>query len=295
MKPHIKYIINDKFEFDYTNKKITYLTNGSNKKLLTPAANILLFLIKNKVDGNNDIISQDDLFNIGWGEKRNFVTISTFYQNILLLRKAFIELEKDFDLIKNIPKVGYKLVDDINIINTSLNNLQNIKFKSKFKSYKNHEIKKEKNHIPETRNLEVKKNIDIPTPDKDIKKNRMKWLVFSRLEIKKIITILVLIIIIMIILFNYINYKRGNDIFTYYTNCGEIDSKKIFCNTQLGLEDNLSKVISEEVIAKSFNDYSYLYIMRRNFTNKVSVIYCKNELGLFSLKKNKCVSYYIID
>ncbi|ETT01494.1 transcriptional regulatory protein, C-terminal domain protein [Providencia alcalifaciens PAL-3] len=298
MKSSIKYIINDKFEFDYTNKKITYILNGDKRKVLTPAANILLFLIKNKVDGDNEVISQDELFSAGWGEKKKFVTINTFYQNILLLRKAFSELEHNFEIIKNIPKRGYRLVDDIHILNSSINNVNSSRFRNKHKIDRKYDGKIEKIHIPKVEKVENHKNISINTPPKYpsgyIKKKNV-WLSFSNREVKRTIIMLVLIVLMTTIFFSYIDFQKKSSSLSNYTHCGEINSKIILCNKQMDLNAKLSKFLSDEIISKSFDDYQYMYVIRRNFTNKLSIIYCIRELDSFSLKDNECVSYYIMD
>ncbi|MEW2740622.1 winged helix-turn-helix domain-containing protein [Providencia sp. PROV130] len=287
MKLSVKYIINEKFEFDYINKEVTYSASGEKRKVLTPAANILRFLIKNKFENDNAIVSQDELFTAGWGEKKKFVTINTFYQNILLLRKAFSELEADFEIIKNIPKIGYKLSDSISIVDFSK--------KDKDKDNLNN-INIEKIHIPKAKEVIDRKNLKIPKSHSLVYPPKNKsFFNLSRNEIKKIIITIALMALITVFISNYVNDQRNSSSLTSYEKCGEIDNKIIFCNKQKDLNSSLLKFIAEEIIADTFNDYKYMYIMRKNFSDKLSIIYCARELGSFSLKQNECISYYVTD
>ncbi|EMT6576923.1 winged helix-turn-helix domain-containing protein [Providencia rettgeri] len=287
MKLSVKYIINEKFEFDYINKEVTYSASGEKRKVLTPAANILRFLIKNKFENDNAIVSQDELFSAGWGEKKKFVTINTFYQNILLLRKAFSELEADFEIIKNIPKIGYKLSDHISIIDYSK--------KDKGKSELN-DVNIEKIHIPKVKEPINREKLKIPNNHSLIYPQKSKkFFNLSKNEIKKIIIILAVMVLITVFISNFINDQRNSSSLTSYAKCGEIDDKIIFCNKQKDLNASLLKFLSEEVIADTFSEYKYMYIMRKNFSDKLSIIYCIRELGSFSLKQNECISYYVTD
>lgn len=285
MKSDTVYIIDGKFEFNYSKKEIALIKDGGKRKLLTQASNILLHLIRNKLNGNNDVISQDDLFNVGWGEKKKFVTISTFYQNILLLRKAFYELDGQSDVIKNIPKKGYKLSDDIVI---------------DYLSVDNRELSCSNNNSLLVRGKsedEVKSIITTLSTDGRIKNSKKvkKILLFSRKDIKKIIIQILFIVLTITIIILYFNHQRRNSSLTNFTYCGTIKDKVILCNKKTDLDESLSQFISDEVISNSFSDYKYMYIMRRNFTNKLSIIYCMKELDSFSIKANECISYYIID
>lgn len=287
MKLSVKYIINEKFEFDYINKEVMYITNGEKRKVLTPAANILLFLIKNNFENDNAIVSQDELFSAGWGEKKKFVTINTFYQNILLLRKAFSELEADFEIIKNIPKIGYKLSENISIADFSMKDKDKIEV---------NDVNIEKIHIPEVKEIINGKKLKIPNNHALIYPQKSKrFFNLSKNEVKKIIIMLAVMALITVFISNFINDQRNSSSLTSYAKCGEIDNKIIFCNKQKDLNPSLLKFISEEVIADTFSEYKYMYIMRKNFSDKLSIIYCARELDSFSFKQNECISYYITD
>ena len=99
------YLINNDIEFIYENNILLSRELKVSQVLLAPSSKMLKFLIENK----GDLISQKNLFKVGWGDKIEYVTNNAFYQNILLLRKAFESLNQKDDIIINIPRKGYSL------------------------------------------------------------------------------------------------------------------------------------------------------------------------------------------
>ncbi|HBO22415.1 MAG TPA: hypothetical protein DD649_05930, partial [Providencia sp.] len=103
------YLINNDVEFIYEKNILRSRELGVDQVLLVPSSRILKFLIENE----GDLISQKELFKVGWGDKIEYVTNNAFYQNILLLRKAFESLNQPNNIIINIPRKGYRLNENI--------------------------------------------------------------------------------------------------------------------------------------------------------------------------------------
>ncbi|HEM8293728.1 TPA: winged helix-turn-helix domain-containing protein [Providencia stuartii] len=103
------YLINDDIEFDEISGALYSLTLKEERKILAPSSRLL----KHLIDHQDEVISQKELFKIGWMDKERFVTNNAFYQNILLIRKAFKELGCNYDVITTVPKKGYMLNENV--------------------------------------------------------------------------------------------------------------------------------------------------------------------------------------
>ncbi|MFN6881517.1 transcriptional regulator, partial [Proteus mirabilis] len=116
------YLINDDIIF-YSDKNLLFSKKlNKEKKILAPSSKMLIHLIT-----VNELVTQRELFRIGWGDKEKFITNSAFYQNILLLRKAFNELDIDDEIVITVPRKGYIINHNISIEKLSDNNIQDIK------------------------------------------------------------------------------------------------------------------------------------------------------------------------
>ena len=78
------YLINQLVEFNPDNKSLVNRQTGRAIQLQIPASLCFLYLITHA----SDIVSQNTLLKVGWGERNNVTTTNTFYQAILTLRNA---------------------------------------------------------------------------------------------------------------------------------------------------------------------------------------------------------------
>ncbi|BDR96911.1 hypothetical protein NUITMVP1_08200 [Proteus mirabilis] len=132
------YLINDDIIF-YSDKNLLFSKKlNKEKKILAPSSKMLIHLIT-----VNELVTQRELFRIGWGDKEKFITNSAFYQNILLLRKAFNELDIDDEIVITVPRKGYIINHNISIEKLSDNNIQDIKLINEHKISDIPHIKKE--------------------------------------------------------------------------------------------------------------------------------------------------------
>jgi len=100
------YVINDKVMFSPDTNSLHALDGAANPIFLhTPSSQCLLILLQN----NNAVVSQKILFEEVWEKNGTLVSANTLYQNIALLRKALKTLSIDEEIIKTIPKQGFKL------------------------------------------------------------------------------------------------------------------------------------------------------------------------------------------
>ena len=106
----MKFIINLTIVFDVDNRKLSlYNDDRIYIELTKPATRLLLELIKNnEIDTSRDELLQSVWVNYG------FVASNAGLNNYISeLRKSFIALEMSREVIKTIPKLGFRLTADI--------------------------------------------------------------------------------------------------------------------------------------------------------------------------------------
>ena len=99
------YLINKLVEYDPENKTLVNHITGRTIQLQLPANLCFLYLITHP----GDIISQNKLMVVGWGERNDVTTPNTFYQAILTLRNALAEVGLPRDTVKTISRRGLML------------------------------------------------------------------------------------------------------------------------------------------------------------------------------------------
>jgi DNA-binding winged helix-turn-helix (wHTH) protein len=101
------FLINDKLFFDPDEHSLWPLNGhpGSKVVLHTPASDCLLLLLRH----NHQVVTQKFLFEQVWEKQGAVVTTNALYQSITLLRKGLQSAGLSENILKTVPKVGYKL------------------------------------------------------------------------------------------------------------------------------------------------------------------------------------------
>lgn len=99
------YLINKLVEYDCDNKTLVNPVTGHSIQLQLPANLCFLYLVTHP----GEIISQNQLMVVGWGERNDVTTPNTFYQAILTLRNALAEVGLPRDTVKTISRRGLML------------------------------------------------------------------------------------------------------------------------------------------------------------------------------------------
>ncbi|MDH2702310.1 winged helix-turn-helix domain-containing protein [Enterobacter bugandensis] len=99
------YLINKLVEYDPENKTLANHITGRTIHLQLPANFCFLYLVTHP----GEIISQNQLMVVGWGERNDVTTPNTFYQAILTLRNALAEVGLPRDTVKTISRRGLTL------------------------------------------------------------------------------------------------------------------------------------------------------------------------------------------
>ncbi|MEH0017656.1 winged helix-turn-helix domain-containing protein, partial [Citrobacter portucalensis] len=105
------YLINQLVEFNPDSKSLVNRHTGRAIQLQLPASLCFLYLITHA----SDIVSQNTLMTIGWGERNNVTTTNTFYQAILTLRNALADVGLPRDTVKTISRRGLRLNENTQV------------------------------------------------------------------------------------------------------------------------------------------------------------------------------------
>lgn len=258
------YLINNDIEFLYDEGLLTSRSLSKNIKLLAPSTKILKYLL----DKKGALVTQQELFKIGWGEKEKYVTSNAFYQNILLIRKAFEDLELNEDFIKTVPKKGYLININVQIEYVELTNLETADV--------NHEVS------------EKEKTIDF---HEQVKPRELPGKISNY---KKYSYIFPLVISLMVIIFYFFVVKitdNKKELYNY-NRCGMLDGREIYCNLDNYYDGYHMSLINNE-ISNLDKKYKVIYLKSYKYINDFSFLVCTNEFSRFRLSPNNCVSYYM--
>lgn len=105
------YLINQLVEFNPDSKSLVNRQTGRAIQLQLPASLCFLYLITHA----SDIVSQNTLMKVGWGERNNVTTTNTFYQAILTLRNALADVGLPRDTVKTISRRGLTLNENTQV------------------------------------------------------------------------------------------------------------------------------------------------------------------------------------
>jgi len=102
----VTYLINNVLSFSPDDNSLKNIHENKSASLHTPASNCLLALIERQ----GEIIRQEALYKIGWGEIKGPTTSpSAYYQCFVNLRKQLKAIGYEDELVITVPKEGMKL------------------------------------------------------------------------------------------------------------------------------------------------------------------------------------------
>lgn len=300
------YLINNDIEFNCENLTLFSRRLNIEKRILSPSAKILEHLIINQ--GKNT--SKEDLFVIGWGDKEKYVTMSAFYQNILLLRKALADLECD-NIIITLPKRGYMFNSDISILllvdpNNDIEIIKEIIIESKEIKNENYidiEVKNEgsdslkKNDsslVSEKFMSEAISNVEAKQAEPErVNARKIKFKYLNRVKSKDVLLLIMLFVFILITFHGiYFYYKTRDKTLYNYKDCGNINGKNMYCeDSQKALDlKKTTELLNRLNLEDRIKD---IYFTRDDYNKRLSVIACERKFIYFI--PNECVSYYFVD
>ncbi|HGM5492523.1 TPA: transcriptional regulator [Serratia fonticola] len=96
------YLIGNSIEFRPEENLLYSRKNGERVTLFVAASRCLKLLLNQQ----GKLVSQQELFDIGWNQSGIGVSSNTFYQNILTLRKGFKLAGCDQTVIRTVPRQG---------------------------------------------------------------------------------------------------------------------------------------------------------------------------------------------
>lgn len=105
------YLINNIVEFNPKSQTLFNRISGKCIQIQFPATQCLLYLITQY----GDVVSQNTLLKVGWGDRNDVTTPNTFYQTILILRNSLSDVGLSRETIKTIARRGLILGDDVQI------------------------------------------------------------------------------------------------------------------------------------------------------------------------------------
>ncbi|MFV2597838.1 winged helix-turn-helix domain-containing protein [Escherichia coli] len=138
------YIINDEVRFNSSSNKLTSLLTSEEVILTYPAGKCLKLLLDNAYS----VVSHNQFFEKVWSDSGAEVATNTLYQNISMIRRSFREISSATifnDVIRTVPRKGFKINEEINI--TVLDNNHNENESVESEENDTHTENINKNHV----------------------------------------------------------------------------------------------------------------------------------------------------
>lgn len=107
----ICYLIEKFINFNPERCTLTNQLNMKEIKLKNTASLCFLLLLKN----HNKVIMQHELLEFAWGDSHREVTFNTYYQIILSIRKALLDIGLEKQIVTTIVRKGLIIRDDISV------------------------------------------------------------------------------------------------------------------------------------------------------------------------------------
>ncbi|NTX81031.1 transcriptional regulator [Serratia proteamaculans] len=258
------YIIDRTLIFIPDESFIQNLETREYKKLKhTESQCLLLLLAKQGV-----VVPQLDLMKFAWGEKHRDVSFNIFYQRILALRKAFVQLGMTKNIIITLPRKGLIIDNGITIEthDETSSKLNNDAFEI------NDEVCKNKNHMINC--LPSHPAINFFT---------------TRLNRYTIIAIILSTVIISLF-----TLYSGNDrdyFSDYYLASKNNNPCQIFFNTDTDNHSRHWLFINQNL--ELCRPKKTIYITTYNNTKNLSLLIC--SAPIYRTKNNRCSSFYYPD
>lgn len=105
------YLIENKIIFSPEKQTLVHADSHEQIKLKPTAALCLLLLLRK----HGEIVTQNELLAFAWGESHRQVSFNAFYQSILSLRKSFLQMNVEKQIITTIPRKGLLIQQEITI------------------------------------------------------------------------------------------------------------------------------------------------------------------------------------
>ncbi|TNV20875.1 transcriptional regulator [Buttiauxella sp. B2] len=105
------YLIENKITFSPEKQTLVHADSHEQIKLKPTASLCLLLLLRN----HGEIVTQNELLAFAWGESHRQVSFNAFYQSILSLRKSFLQMNVEKQIITTIPRKGLLIQQEITI------------------------------------------------------------------------------------------------------------------------------------------------------------------------------------
>jgi DNA-binding winged helix-turn-helix (wHTH) protein len=105
------YLIENKIMFIPDKQTLVHADSHEQIKL-KPTASLCLLLLLNH---HGTVVTQNELLAFGWGENHRQVSFNAFYQSILSLRKAFLQMGMEKQIITTLPRRGLIVQQEITL------------------------------------------------------------------------------------------------------------------------------------------------------------------------------------
>lgn len=254
------YLIENKILFNPATQSLVHADSHDQIKLKPTASLCLLLLLRN----HGEIVTQNELLAFAWGESHRQVSFNAFYQSILSLRKSFLQMNVDKQIITTIPRKGLVIQQEITI-----------EKKRELAPEIVHETEKEV--VAEI--LPLKIHDETPV----ILINKTERVLVTKTEA---LIILITLLIIAVLIYPHVMSKQ------YFS--GYVASNKYAGQCHYFLNEDASDHTRHEDFIKQHpemcNNDKYLYITAYPETKNISIILCATRMELSH--ENACQSVY---
>ncbi|MCE0801150.1 winged helix-turn-helix domain-containing protein [Buttiauxella sp. A2-C1_F] len=245
------YLIENKIVFLPEKQCLVHTDSHEEIKLKPTASLCLLLLLRN----HTKIVTQNELLAFAWGESHRQVSFNAFYQSILSLRKSFLQMNVEKQIITTIPRKGLIIQQEIT-------------------------VEKKRDHVvPEV-------EIELTEPHAVTDTNGIENKKLPKVNLAEALIIMFTIIIVGVLIYPKVSSEN------YFS--GYVASKKYDGQCHYFLNDDASNHIRHEDFIKQHpemcSDDKYLYITAYPETKNISIITCTTNMELSH--DNSCQSVY---
>lgn len=246
------YLIENKILFIPSKQCLVHTDSHEQIKLKPTASLCLLLLLRN----HGEIVTQNELLAFAWGDSHRQVSFNAFYQSILSLRKSFVQMNLEKQIITTVPRKGLIIQQEISV------EVQ-------------HDPVPEMQ--PEALPIEITRE---PTPYKTINEKR------SFLNLTEWLMIIATVLIMGVVLYPRVYSEQ------YFS--GYVSPKKYDGQCHYFFNGDTSNHLRHEAFIKEHpelcKDDNYLYITAYTETKNISVILCTTSMELS--QGNSCQTVY---
>ncbi len=277
------YVIENRLRFNSEAHTLHSIKSNEYVTLAIPASLCFDLLIKNQ----GRIVTQAELLQNAWGERGMSVTPNTLYQNISLLRKSLNRFNVNSTLIQTIPKRGFMIADEANI-------LIDIHGHPPEQDSAAPEINQMNRVVTEGHDThhEASQQLHADPPTAQDKDDVLSTGLIGTVRARKTGWIVAGIASLLIVLLHlYINQSTTTDSpFASYTLLTTINSCKIFRNDDLRFDEYYINFLKEHNITCS--NRQTIYITNHYPSSRTSLISCRYPIK--TNKKSFCTSFYYL-